>query len=92
MVNNMNERYQELWEASMKNSSNSSPSMMKQVDNSTTNPLWTVVDVARYLRLKTETVRGMVRRGEIPGMKVGRVWRFRSDSIKNKFMEEGLKD
>jgi excisionase family DNA binding protein len=76
----------------MKNMPNSSNVKMKQEDNSIPNPLWTVADVARYLSLKKETVRGMVRRGELPGMKVGRVWRFKPDSIKNKFMEESLKD
>jgi excisionase family DNA binding protein len=43
--------------------------------------LWTVEDVAQYLRLKEETVRGMVRRGLIPGYKVGRVWRFKRTQI-----------
>ena len=76
----------------MKIKPNTSQVKMKQEDNSIPNPLWTVADVARYLRLKTETVRGMVRRGELPGMKVGRVWRFKPDSIKNKFMEENPKD
>jgi excisionase family DNA binding protein len=79
-------------EICMKNLPNTTNVRMKLEDNSNTNPLWTVVDVARYLRLKTETVRGMVRRGELPAIKVGRVWRFKSDSIKNKFMEENLKD
>ena len=49
-----------------------------------TEPLWTVEDVACYLRLKPETVRVMARRGELPCIKVGRrVWRFRSSEIKD---------
>ena len=48
-----------------------------------TEPLWTVEDVACYLRLKPETVRVMARRGELPCIKVGRrVWRFRIGEIK----------
>jgi excisionase family DNA binding protein len=39
--------------------------------------LWTIKDVAVYLRLKPDTVRAMVRRGELPGFKLGkRLWRF----------------
>ena len=47
-----------------------------------TEPLWTVEDVATYLRLKQETVRLMARANKIPALKVGRVWRFRSSEIK----------
>lgn len=47
-------------------------------------PLWTVEDVACYLRLTAETVRVMARRGELPSIKVGkRVWRFKINDIKN---------
>lgn len=44
-------------------------------------PLWTVGDVARYLRLNPETVRVMVRKGDLPGQKIGRQWRFYSPEI-----------
>ncbi len=43
--------------------------------------LWTVEDVAQYLRLKTETVRAMARRGEIPAVRLGRVWRFQRETL-----------
>ena len=46
-----------------------------------TDPLWTVVDVARYLRVETETVRIMARDGKLPAIKVGRLWRFHRSSI-----------
>jgi excisionase family DNA binding protein len=52
--------------------SNSSPE-----DNS----LMTVDEVAEFLRLKPETIRSMARRGDLPGIKLGRVWRFRRSSI-----------
>ena len=44
-------------------------------------PLWTVEDVAHYLRLEAETVRIMARSGKLPAIKVGRVWRFHSQQI-----------
>ena len=45
--------------------------------------LWTVQDVAQYLRLEPETVRSMARRGELPAVKMGRIWRFRAGIVKN---------
>ena len=40
-------------------------------------PLWTVEEVAEYLRLDLETVRAKARKGELPAYKVGkRIWRF----------------
>jgi len=54
----------------------------KKVDiKGDTKPLWTVKDVANYLSLTPETVRAMARRGELPGLKIGRVWRFDKFSI-----------
>lgn len=47
-----------------------------------TEPLWTVEDVANYLRLKQETVRMMARANKIPALKVGKVWRFKVSEIK----------
>lgn len=47
-----------------------------------TEPLWTVDDVALYLRLNPETVRQMARLGRLPGIKVGRSWRFRPSLVK----------
>lgn len=47
-----------------------------------TEPLWTVEEVASYLRLSPTTVRAMARRGELPGRKVGRVWRFAPQVVK----------
>jgi excisionase family DNA binding protein len=49
-----------------------------------TEPLWTVDDVASYLRLNPETVRAMARRRELPSVKVGkRIWRFKISEIKD---------
>jgi excisionase family DNA binding protein len=47
-----------------------------------TEPLWTVQELANYLRLKAETVRMMARAQKIPAIKVGKAWRFRASDIK----------
>jgi len=44
-------------------------------------PLWTVEDVAAFLKLQPETIRSMARRGELPGLKIGKVWRFQKHAI-----------
>jgi len=48
------------------------------IGNST---LLTVDEVAKFLRLKPETIRAMARRGELSAIKLGRVWRFKRSSI-----------
>ena len=44
-------------------------------------PLMTVQDVAAYLQLTPETVRRMVRQGELPAIKVNHSYRFRRSMI-----------
>jgi excisionase family DNA binding protein len=44
-------------------------------------PLWTVEDVAAYLQLQPETIRSMARRGELPALKIGKVWRFQKQAV-----------
>jgi excisionase family DNA binding protein len=44
-------------------------------------PLWTVEDVAVFLKLQPETIRSMARRGELPAVKLGKVWRFKKGAI-----------
>ncbi len=51
--------------------------------SSSSDPLWTVDDVANYLQLQPETIRSMARRGELPALKIGKVWRFQKKSIHN---------
>jgi excisionase family DNA binding protein len=46
-----------------------------------TDPLWTVEDVATFLKLQPETIRSMARRGELPALKIGKVWRFQKNAI-----------
>jgi len=47
----------------------------------TSDPLWTVEDVAAFLKLQPETIRAMARRGELPALKIGKVWRFQKHAI-----------
>ena len=54
-----------------------------------TEPLWTVEDVAGYLRLKEETVRIMARARKLPAIKVGKVWRFKANEIKEMLKSKG---
>lgn len=46
--------------------------------------LWTVEEVAEYLKLQPETIRSMARRGELPAIKLGKVWRFQKTAIHEK--------
>ena len=56
--------------------------------HTTTDPLWTVEEVAGYLKLQPETIRGMARRGKLPAIKIGKVWRFRKSAIKEMIQEQ----
>ena len=49
--------------------------------NNSIEPLWTVEDLAAYLKLQPETIRMMARRGELPAYKIGKVWRFQKNVI-----------
>ncbi len=63
-----------------------------QFQSPITEPLWTVEDVAQYLKLEPETVRSMARTGKLPAIKIGKVWRFKKSAL-NKALyspQEGL--
>lgn len=51
--------------------------------------IMTVAEVAEYLRLGEATVYRLVQEGEIPGVKVGRSWRFKKGLIDEWFRTEG---
>jgi excisionase family DNA binding protein len=55
-----------------------------------TSAIWTIKDVAGYLRLKEKTVYALAARGEIPGFKIGGSWRFRQSDIDD-WIEEKAK-
>jgi excisionase family DNA binding protein len=44
-------------------------------------PLITADRAAELLRLHPKTVKKLAQAGELPGMKIGRVWRFRESSL-----------
>jgi len=43
--------------------------------------LLTVDEVAEYLRVKATTVRELIKRGELPAAKVGRVYRIKRTDV-----------
>ncbi len=49
--------------------------------NANIEPLIDATQAARILRLHPVTVREMASRGAIPGLKIGKVWRFRASSL-----------
>jgi excisionase family DNA binding protein len=58
-----------------------SDSVLENAVTDLSSPLWTVEDVAGYLKLQPETIRSMARRGELPAIKLGKVWRFKKTAI-----------
>ena len=44
-------------------------------------PLLDVTEAAQLLRIHPKTLRTKARRGEIPGIQIGRVWRFRASAL-----------
>lgn len=51
--------------------------------------IMTVAEVAEYLRLGEATVYRLAQEGEIPGVKVGRSWRFKKGMIDEWFRQQG---
>jgi len=50
--------------------------------------IMTAEDVANYLKITPATVYRLAQRGELPGAKIGRVWRFRKEAIDNLLQEQ----
>jgi excisionase family DNA binding protein len=50
----------------------------------------TAEQAAEYLQLDPETVRRAARRGELPGARIGRRWRFRKQDLDNIFVEAAI--
>ncbi len=46
-------------------------------------------EVARLLRVSRDTVYTLASRGELPGRRVGRTWRFPKDTIESYIREHG---
>jgi excisionase family DNA binding protein len=43
--------------------------------------IWTVHDVAEYLRMSEAKVYRLVKEGQIPVVRIGKTWRFRKDLL-----------
>lgn len=43
--------------------------------------LWTVKETADFLQLKVSTVYAMAQDGRLPGLKIGRTWRFNKETL-----------
>ena len=51
-------------------------------------PIMNVNEVADYLRVAPATIYRLAQRGEIPGGKVGRAWRFQKEAIDRWLLEQ----
>ena len=45
------------------------------------NSVFTIEDLAKYLKISKSTLYKLAQRGELPGVKVGRHWRFHKDAV-----------
>jgi excisionase family DNA binding protein len=46
-----------------------------------TDEIWTIKELAAYLKLNEKTAYALVAKGELPGFKVGGSWRFRRQDV-----------
>lgn len=46
-------------------------------------PLMTIKEVAQYLKLSVHTIYKLVEQGRLPGVKLGKQWRFRKEEVYN---------
>jgi excisionase family DNA binding protein len=68
-------------------SSTSKKHAMRARGESDFESLLDVVEAARLLRIHPKTLRNKARRGIIPGVQVGRLWRFRASAL-NDWLDE----
>jgi len=52
-----------------------------------TDSLMTVEEVAKYLKVEQSTIYTWAKEGKIPGIKIGRFWRFKEEDI-DKWLEQ----
>jgi excisionase family DNA binding protein len=45
------------------------------------NEILTVTEAADYLKVNEETIRGMIRRGELPAIRAGRIYRIKKQEL-----------
>lgn len=61
---------------------------MKTQKNSS--QIMTVEEVAEFLKLSKITIYKLVKKGQLPGFRVGNSWRFRKDKIVETISKENL--
>ncbi len=49
--------------------------------------IMTVAEVADYLKMNQRTVYSLAKKGELPGIRLGRQWRFKKEAIDKIFVE-----
>jgi excisionase family DNA binding protein len=54
--------------------------------------LYTVEDIAKMTRLTSRTIRNYIKEGTLKGKKIGRVWRFNEEDIRNLFDNNSFAD
>jgi excisionase family DNA binding protein len=52
-----------------------------------TNRMLTAQELAAYLRVNRSTVYRLLKKGELPGFRIGSEWRFRIDEVNRWFRE-----
>lgn len=53
-------------------------------------PVMTVEEVAQYLNLVPDTIYRKARRGELPAVKVGKVWRFPREALERWLNDQAM--
>ncbi len=53
------------------------------MDSAGNKEVMTAKEAAVFLRITPQTVRSLARRGDLPGRKVGRAWRFSKEGLEN---------
>ena len=53
-------------------------------------PLMTLEDIAAYLQLHLRTVNRLAKEGELPVMKIGRVWRIKREVLDRWITEQSV--
>jgi PTS system nitrogen regulatory IIA component len=53
--------------------------------------IMTLEEVAKYLKLKPQTIYNWAQKGKIPGAKIGKEWRFKKSMI-NKWFDQHIDD
>jgi excisionase family DNA binding protein len=51
--------------------------------NTTMDELFTLQELAEYLKIAEKTLYGYAQKGTIPGIRIGSAWRFRKTDIEN---------